>query len=116
VSDSGVNHHHNAEEVVPEHGPGQHYERSGSAVYIGGFNVQIFFWSLGQLIYLFSMPRSSIPAYLHCDCLLELGRAAAKKGLAINPILAAGGLSEMFFTRNIMSHRTSTLINQFYSP
>jgi hypothetical protein len=44
---------------------------------------------------------------------LELGRAAAKKGLVITPILAAG---EKFFARNIMSHRTSsTLANQFYS-
>jgi hypothetical protein len=43
---------------------------------------------------------------------LELGRAAAKKGLAITPIfggLAAGGPSEKLFARSIMYHRTSTL-------
>jgi hypothetical protein len=51
--------------------------------------------------------------FVRCsECLLELGRAAAKKGLAITPIfggLAAGGPSEKLFARSIMYHRTSTL-------
>jgi hypothetical protein len=49
---------------------------------------------------------------------LELGRAATKKGLAITPILAAWRLAapaKSFFARSSMYHRTSTLINQFYS-
>jgi hypothetical protein len=41
----------------------------------------------------------------------ELGRAAAKKELAITPILAAGGLSEKFFARNILSQNSYS--NQF---